>query len=91
LKPQAIVGESRVHGTIIFEPSAFCDVWSGRTRILFGQIGAGQWLRYLVGVAELAGVVGLLVPRLAVAAASIAAGMAGVTVINAAICTVARS
>lgn len=32
---------------------------------MFGQIGAGQWLRYLVGPAELAGATGLLIPRLA--------------------------
>lgn len=32
---------------------------------IFGAIGAGQWLRYVAGVLELAGAVGLLVPRLA--------------------------
>ena len=32
---------------------------------MFGQIGAGQWLRYLTGAAELAGAVGLLIPQLA--------------------------
>jgi putative oxidoreductase len=32
---------------------------------IFTQIGAGQWFRYLVGILELAGGVGLLVPRLA--------------------------
>ena len=53
---------------------------------MFGQIGAGQWLRYLVGTAELAGAVGLLIPRLAgLAAAGLAAGMAGASVINAAV------
>ena len=36
---------------------------------IFEEIGAGQWLRYLVAVLELAGGVGLLVPRLAGAAA----------------------
>ncbi|GAA3516931.1 hypothetical protein GCM10022220_66440 [Actinocatenispora rupis] len=30
----------------------------------FAQIGAGQWFRYVVGVLELAGAIGLLVPRL---------------------------
>jgi hypothetical protein len=30
----------------------------------FDTIGAGQWLRYVVGVIELVGAVGLLVPRL---------------------------
>ncbi|HEY0641061.1 MAG TPA: DoxX family protein [Pseudonocardiaceae bacterium] len=37
---------------------------------LFADIGAGQWLRYLVGALELAGAVGLLVPRLRAAAAA---------------------
>ena len=32
---------------------------------MFSQIGAGQWFRYVIGVLELAGAVGLLVPRLA--------------------------
>ena len=50
----------------------------------FGQIGAGQWLRYLVGTAELAGAIGLLTPWLAgLAAAGLAADMAGATIINA--------
>jgi uncharacterized membrane protein YphA (DoxX/SURF4 family) len=50
----------------------------------FGLIGAGQWLRYLVGTAELAGAIGLLTPGLAgLAAAGLAADMAGATIINA--------
>jgi putative oxidoreductase len=36
---------------------------------MFAEIGAGDWFRYLVGGLELAGGVGLLVPRLAGAAA----------------------
>jgi putative oxidoreductase len=53
---------------------------------MFGQIGAGQWLRYLVGTAELAGAAGLLIPRLAgLAAAGLAADMAGASIINAAV------
>jgi hypothetical protein len=52
----------------------------------FGQIGAGQWLRYLAGTAGLAGAAGLLIPRLAgLAAAGLAADMAGASVINAAV------
>ncbi len=47
---------------------------------LFDQIGAGQWLRYLVGVLELAGAVGLLVPRLSgLAATGLVALMVGAT------------
>jgi putative oxidoreductase len=53
---------------------------------MFGQIGAGQWLRYLVGTAELAGAAGLLIPRLAgLAAAGLAADMLGASIINAAV------
>ncbi|PRY38016.1 DoxX family protein [Umezawaea tangerina] len=36
---------------------------------IFTEIGAGQWFRYLVGALELAGGVGLLVPRLVAPAA----------------------
>ena len=54
--------------------------------VMFSQIGAGQWLRYLVGAAELAGAIGLLIPRLAgLAAAGLAADMAGATIINIAV------
>ena len=50
----------------------------------FGLIGAGQWLRYVVGTAELAGAIGLLTPWLAgLAAAGLAADMAGASIINA--------
>ena len=50
----------------------------------FGLIGAGQWLRYLVGTAELAGAIGLLTPWLAgLAAAGLATDMAGASIINA--------
>jgi uncharacterized membrane protein YphA (DoxX/SURF4 family) len=50
----------------------------------FGLIGAGQWLRYFVGTAELAGGIGLLTPWLAgLAAAGLAADMAGASIINA--------
>ena len=50
----------------------------------FSDIGAGQWLRYFVGTAELAGAIGLLTPWLAgLAAAGLAADMAGASIINA--------
>lgn len=32
---------------------------------IFTEIGAGQWFRYVVGALELAGGIGLMVPRLA--------------------------
>lgn len=47
---------------------------------MFTEIGAGDWFRYLVGALELAGGIGLLVPRLAGAAAlGLAALMVGAT------------
>jgi putative oxidoreductase len=50
----------------------------------FDAIGAGQWFRYLVGVVELAGAIGLLIPWLAgLAAAWLAADMLGATIVNA--------
>jgi uncharacterized membrane protein YphA (DoxX/SURF4 family) len=49
----------------------------------FDLIGAGQWMQYFVGAAELAGGIGLLTPWLAgLAAAGLAADMAGATIIN---------
>jgi putative oxidoreductase len=59
---------------------------SGRPGMVqeFAQIGAGQWMRYLVGTTELAGAIGLLTPWLAgLAAAGLAAEMVGATIINA--------
>ncbi|MFE3454138.1 DoxX family protein [Nonomuraea sp. NPDC059194] len=41
----------------------------------FAAIGLGDWFRYLVGLLEVAGVVGLLVPRLAGAAALALSGL----------------
>jgi uncharacterized membrane protein YphA (DoxX/SURF4 family) len=53
---------------------------------MFDDIGAGQWFRVLVGVLEIAGAVGLLVPRLAGAAAAGLVGlMIGAVVTNVAI------
>lgn len=41
----------------------------------FSEIGAGQWFRYLVGLLEVSGAIGLLIPRLSGLAAL---GLAGV-------------
>jgi putative oxidoreductase len=50
---------------------------------LFADIGVGQWFRYVVGLLELAGAVGLLVPRLTGAAALGLSGlMVGALVTN---------
>ena len=51
---------------------------------LFADIGAGQWLRYVVGVLEVAGAAGLLIPLVAgVAAAGLAVLMTGALVTRA--------
>ena len=53
---------------------------------MFDQIGAGQWTRYLVGTLELAGAVGVLVPRLsALAATGLVLLMVGATITNLAV------
>jgi putative oxidoreductase len=50
---------------------------------MFETIGAGQWFRYLVGVLELAGAVGvLLLPLSGLAALGLAGVMVGATVTN---------
>jgi putative oxidoreductase len=50
---------------------------------MFDDIGAGQWLRLLVGVLEIAGGLGLLIPRLSgLAATGLIALMAGAIVTN---------
>ena len=53
---------------------------------LFTDIGAGQWFRYAVGLVELVGAVGLLIPRLCgLAALGVTALLVGATVTNIAI------
>jgi putative oxidoreductase len=48
---------------------------------IFTDIGAGQWFRYAIGVIELAGGIGLLVPRLAgLAALGLVGLMIGATI-----------
>lgn len=54
--------------------SLFGDQFVGK----FDRIGFGQWLRYVTGVLEIAGGLGLLVPRLCgLAALGVAGVMAG--------------
>lgn len=49
----------------------------------FAKIGAGQWLMYVTGALELAGAIGLLIPRLAgLAAAGLVGIMAGAVVFH---------
>jgi uncharacterized membrane protein YphA (DoxX/SURF4 family) len=50
---------------------------------MFAEIGAGQWFRYLVGALEVAGALGLLLPRLCgLAALGLTGVMAGAVVTN---------
>jgi putative oxidoreductase len=50
---------------------------------LFYDIGAGQWLRYVVGVLELSAALGLIAPRLrALAALGVVLLMTGATITN---------
>src|ERR687894_226223 len=50
---------------------------------MFATIGIGQWFRYVVGTLELAGAVGVLIPRLSrLAALGLVCLMAGATVTN---------
>ncbi|GCD19174.1 hypothetical protein CTKZ_07360 [Cellulomonas algicola] len=50
---------------------------------MFDDIGAGQWLRLVVGALEVAGAVGVLVPRVALlAAAGLTLLMVGATLTN---------
>lgn len=53
---------------------------------LFDKIGAGQWLRFVVGALELSGAVGVLIPRLrAFAATGLTLVMIGAVITNVAI------
>ena len=50
---------------------------------MFADIGAGQWLRFLVGALEVAGALGLLIPRLSgLAALGLTALMTGAVLTN---------
>ncbi len=50
---------------------------------MFATIGIGQWFRYAVGVLEIAGAIGVLVPRLsALAALGLVCLMAGAALTN---------
>ena len=50
---------------------------------MFATIGIGQWFRYLVGVLEIAGAVGVLIPRLSgLAALGLVCLMVGATLTN---------
>lgn len=49
----------------------------------FAEIGLGQWFRYLTGVVELVGAIGLLIPRLCgLAALGLAGVMVGAVIVH---------
>ncbi len=74
----------RIALALVFAGAGFAKVAGDPAMLqLFSEIGAGQWLRSVVGGLELAGAVGLLVPRLCgLAAAGLALLMVGATVTN---------
>ncbi len=55
--------------------SAYLLFAGGHTEQTFAAIGLGQWLRYVTGVLEVAGAIGLLIPRLGGPAALVLAGV----------------
>ena len=53
-------------GVFFVVASAAPKLWGDPYAVqIFTDIGAGQWFRYVVGAIELAGGIGLMVPRLA--------------------------
>jgi putative oxidoreductase len=83
-RSNTLVWAAQIALAAVFVASAVPKLAGAHSAVaMFTRIGAGQWLRYLVGTAELAGAIGLLIPRLAgLAAAGLAADMAGATIIN---------
>jgi uncharacterized membrane protein YphA (DoxX/SURF4 family) len=67
-----------------FVPTALMKLSGSPVMVdMFADIGAGQWFRYVVGTLELAGAIGLLIPRLCgLAALGLAGVMAGAVVTN---------
>ncbi|EMD24066.1 DoxX family protein [Amycolatopsis azurea] len=55
--------------------SAYLLFAGGHTEQTFAEIGLGQWLRYVTGVLEAAGAIGLLVPRFGGPSALLLAGI----------------
>jgi putative oxidoreductase len=67
-----------------FLPAGFSKLAGDQVMVdMFAVIGAGQWLRHVVGACEVAGAIGVLVPRVsALAAACLALLMLGATIAN---------
>jgi putative oxidoreductase len=69
---------------VVFAMAGLSKVFGDPAMVeMFATIGVGQWFRYLVGVLEIAGAVGVLVPRFSgLAAMGLACLMAGATLTN---------
>jgi putative oxidoreductase len=69
---------------IMFAMAGFAKVGSDQAMVqMFATIGIGQWFRYLLGALEIAGALGVLVPRLSgLAALGLLCLMAGATLTN---------
>jgi uncharacterized membrane protein len=69
---------------LMFAMAGFAKVLGDPAMVeMFATIGIGQWFRYLVGALELAGAVGVLIPRLSgLAALGLISLMAGATATN---------
>ncbi|MET0695623.1 MAG: DoxX family protein [Propionibacteriaceae bacterium] len=74
----------RIVLAFVFAGAGFTKLAGDQAMVdMFATIGAGQGLRYVVGALELAGAVGVLVPRLSgLAAAGLALLMIGATIAN---------
>lgn len=69
---------------VVFAMAGFAKVFGDPTMVeMFATIGVGQWFRYAVGALEVAGAVGVLIPRLSgLAALGLVCLMAGATLTN---------
>lgn len=74
----------RILLAIMFVMAGLSKVFGDQAMVqMFDTIGIGQWFRYLIGALEIAGAVGVLVPRLSgLAALGLAGLMAGATITN---------
>jgi putative oxidoreductase len=69
---------------LVFAMAGQAKVFGDQAMVeMFAAIGVGQWFRYAVGALELAGAVGVLIPRLSgLAALGLLCLMAGATLTN---------
>ena len=74
----------RVFLALVFVMAGLSKVFGDPAMVeMFATIGIGQWFRYLVGALEVAGAVGVLMPRLAwLAALGLVCLMAGAALTN---------